>query len=119
MWARAITLTRQNQIPGAIGTTLALIPLYDLFNHALGGMETCFDVETQCSETTTREIVRPGDQMFIMYGQRPNQDLLLFSGFVDPNMVDFDVVKIHVSLNVNDIHYERRVMACEKAGLKR
>lgn len=39
-WARAVTLTRQNEIKVQIGDTvenhLSLIPLYDMFNHSAG-----------------------------------------------------------------------------------
>ena len=89
-WALAATITRQNEVPlsafgQAAGACLALIPVWDMCNHApAGGTETALvqaggDAALECAALRAHGV---GDEVRIFYGPRPSSELLLYSGFV-------------------------------------
>ncbi|RHZ41685.1 hypothetical protein DYB31_008644 [Aphanomyces astaci] len=79
-WALSVALTRQNNVPTPDDpSALALIPGWDMCNHAIGDMTTYSDsVSIHCDAMTS---FAPGDEITICYGPRPNADLLVYSGF--------------------------------------
>lgn len=88
-WALATAITRQNEVPAALGaTTLALIPLWDMCNHH-PSKET--DTRFVAAESTSAggalecralKPIAEGAPVHIFYGERPSSELLLYSGFV-------------------------------------
>ncbi len=125
-WAMAAVITRQNRVPvpqtdgaasGAFAATsaavameqqpqtLALIPIWDMCNHAEGKSVTYFENEiadgsaggggsgaagaTSASRGTlvcrATVAVPAGEEVCIFYGPRPNAELLCYSGFVYPS----------------------------------
>ena len=120
-WARAITLTRQNPLPRVDGETthyaLCLIPFYDMFNHQPGHVSTMFDPVTQTAQVAAFRDFEPGSQVFITYGNRSNQDLYLFSGFVDKTFILYDGIRIPVSISSQDALAEKRIALLTQAGL--
>ncbi|CAK4451905.1 unnamed protein product [Aphanomyces euteiches] len=79
-WALAVVLTRQNNVPQPDNPhALALIPGWDMCNHAAGKMTTYSDgsaIVCDAMQSFTR-----GDEITICYGPRHNADLLVYSGF--------------------------------------
>ena len=108
-WAISVIMTRQNQIEDmkrSLGGKLALVPLWDMCNHEEGSfqkMTTSFvteraddgEKEVGFVECRAMRDYRSGENITIFYGNRPNEELLLFSGFVSQNNV-FDSVKIPI-----------------------
>jgi protein-histidine N-methyltransferase len=99
-WAFATVVTRQNRIyyrpttaAAAAGDStveqlqdaLALIPVYDMCNHAEGPMTTAFDSDERCLVMTAMQDFAAGAEVTMFYGKRPNRELLLYSGFVVPD----------------------------------
>eukprot|EP00753_Platysulcus_tardus_P014087 PLAT4031.1.p1 GENE.PLAT4031.1~~PLAT4031.1.p1 ORF type:complete len:523 (-),score=203.98 PLAT4031.1:34-1602(-) len=82
-WAMSAAMTRQNRVPvkSVNENALALVPLWDMCNHAEGDMTTGYDMETDMLTSSTMTAVEEGEQLTIYYGNRSNADLLLFSGF--------------------------------------
>ena len=103
-WAVSVVMTRQNQIPlsSGKGLDLALIPVWDMCNHADGEITTFFNSESQTTEFQAMQDFKQGDQVFIFYGKRPNSDLLLYSGFVYGSANKYDCIKLKFTLNPND-----------------
>ena len=103
-WAVAIVMTRQNHIPleKGNGLDLVLIPVWDMCNHSDGEITTFFNQETQLTEFHAMRDFRQGEQVYIFYGERPNSELLLYSGFVYGDANKFDRIKLRLALNQND-----------------
>jgi 3-methyladenine DNA glycosylase Tag len=53
-----------------------------------------------------------------MYGQRSNQELFQFSGFVDPEVFQYDCIKIYLAFNESDKLFETKCEMAKQAGLK-
>ncbi|OQR82999.1 zinc phosphodiesterase ELAC protein 1-like [Achlya hypogyna] len=85
LWALSIVLTRQNNVPtDSDPRALALIPGWDLCNHAPGAITTYFDPELGGVVCDAMQRFEAGDQFTIFYGPRPNVELLVYSGFCLP-----------------------------------
>jgi hypothetical protein len=80
--------------------------------------DTSFDSETRYAETISRRKVEIGDEVCIMYGQRSNQELFQFSGFVDPEVFQYDCIKIYLAFNESDKLFETKCEMAKQAGLK-
>lgn len=101
-WAVSAVMTRQNKVP--LGGTafepefgLALIPLWDMINHANGELTSAHDIAKQVTECAAMQPFAQGEQIVMFYGPRPNAELLLHSGFVmEGNPHDFVTVKLGV-----------------------
>ncbi len=98
LWAVSCVMSRQNEVPlSANGkdTTLALIPLWDMSNHANGVIGTDYDLEHQnCICYATRPF-KAGDEFKIFYGPRSNAELFTHQGFVYlPNKADSVKIKL-------------------------
>lgn len=60
----------------------ALIPLWDVANHANGTITTDFNPIDGQIEGATMADVKKGEQIFIYYGNRNNANLLIHNGYV-------------------------------------
>lgn len=60
----------------------ALIPLWDVANHANGIITTDFNPIDGQIEGATMTDVKKGEQIFIYYGNRNNANLLIHNGYV-------------------------------------
>ena len=112
LWARCIAMTRQNQIQivtksGEPRMALCLIPLYDMFNHKAGPITTCFDPKLNRLETLAPRAISPYQQIYIAYGNRSNQHLMCFSGFVDVTNTDNDRIRLWIALPDDKVKHNR------------
>jgi len=143
MWAMAVVSSRQNPVPlGNKAVTLALIPLFDMFNHSSGQVRehrsfysfiiyicspsennktqitSFFDDKERALECLSMRDFKKGEQVYIFYGERPNSELLLFSGFVFPNNA-CDALKLRVSLIEDDeASRQKKQSLLDALGLK-
>mmetsp|Transcript_17006 Transcript_17006/g.52208 ORF Transcript_17006/g.52208 Transcript_17006/m.52208 type:complete len:340 (-) Transcript_17006:195-1214(-) len=120
-WAMGAAVTRQNQVPCGNGAqTLALVPIWDMCNHAPGAVTTCYDVDLKRLEATAMRAFAPGEPVEICYGRRPNLELLLYSGFAlqdnpyNSTVVDLD--QICMSRYPDDPLMRMKRMVIEKFG---
>ena len=126
VWAIGIVMTRQNRIPlegGGGEMALALVPAFDMFNHAPGELsadwvdddvpldEAAAAVAAAAGEGASAAprsdylLLRamcdfaPGDEVHIFYGSRTSADFLVFSGFV-PRANVYDRLEVALPLPV-------------------
>lgn len=124
MWAKAVCLTRQNQIPIKMsenaGPTmvLCLIPFYDMFNHKQKEAATEFDLATQLAITTSVSQIEQGEQMYINYGSRPNQELFMYSGFIDVSEIRNDCIRLPLNVARTDPLGSKRLLVFERLGIQ-
>ncbi|KAI9193041.1 uncharacterized protein BJ171DRAFT_535100 [Polychytrium aggregatum] len=120
-WSVSVVMTRQNPVPSADGTRtcMALIPLFDLANHRPGEITTFHELNTDCTHSLTLSACAKGDQVYMSYGGRSNQDFLLYSGFVDPSERKNDCIKIWCSIGKDegDASNRARKQLLERYGL--
>jgi len=124
-WAICVLMSRQNQVPApalskkqlqkhrervataaATGApppppadrpSIALIPGWDSCNHrGHGAIATFYSPESEASDCHTMEAVPRGNPVYLYYGDRPNQKLMVYAGFVDANHRS-DEMKIELS----------------------
>jgi hypothetical protein len=104
-WARAIALTRQNPIQSlkddVVTTQLALIPYFDLFNHQSGPITSNFDLGSKKACLSNRREAKAGDELFMSYGARSNQELFMFCGFVGEDCTH-DRIRIPMAIPTSD-----------------
>jgi histone-lysine N-methyltransferase SETD3 len=104
-WARSIVLTRQNPIQSLMDDTvilqLALIPYFDLFNHQSGPITSSFDLEVRKATLRNGRDSGVGEELFMSYGTRSNQELFMFCGFVG-NDCTHDRLRIPLMIPKND-----------------
>jgi len=68
--------------------SLALIPVFDLINHEAGGTVTSnFNLESQMLESTAVRDFKKGAEIKMFYGERPNVELFVYSGFIIPDNI--------------------------------
>lgn len=90
-WAVSTVMTRQNSIPrvaaaadgsggGGEEPIPALVPLWDMANHAEGFLASTFNQETDRLESATFKDFQKGEQIFIYYGARNNTNFLVHNG---------------------------------------
>lgn len=105
-WAVCAIMSRQNQIPDSIGSRLvtALIPKWDMCNHANGTITTGYSFQRETSESVAEKDFKKGEQLHIFYGSRPNAHFLLYSGFVYPEN-EHDTIAIQLGVSKNDRLY--------------
>ena len=103
LWAISIVMTRQNPMPLSNSEKygMALIPLLDMFNHKQfqergGNITSFFDASKSYCVIQSPWTFQPGDQIYLDYGSRSNQDLFLFSGFFTED-IEYDKVKVPLS----------------------
>ncbi|KAE8752234.1 hypothetical protein FOCC_FOCC001027, partial [Frankliniella occidentalis] len=111
-WAVSTVMTRQNAVVSADGgdLTQALIPLWDMCNHADGKLSTDFNVALDRSECVAWRAVPAGEQVFIFYGERPNCDRLIHNGFVQPRSA-CDAVRVRLGVaRADPLHAEKAAL---------
>jgi hypothetical protein len=72
--------------PPAVGDGLemAMLPMLDAFNHASNAATSCaYDGERNAFILTTRAPLRRGQQAYLSYGRKSNDELLQLFGFVE------------------------------------
>ncbi|XP_053672432.1 actin-histidine N-methyltransferase-like [Anopheles nili] len=101
IWAVSTVMTRQNKVPvnlaelDGMDYTLALIPFWDMANHAYPGLsptkarhvaETCYNPEREQLECSLPHPVdtQSSEPIFIYYGTRTDAEFLVHNGFVYP-----------------------------------
>lgn len=115
-WAVSVVTTRQNKLPSCCeessccsekNSSLALVPLWDMFNHSIGPMTTQYNSETKTIECVAMKEFKKGEQVTICYGSRPNYELLVHNGFV---MIDnpYDKMRIPLGISSKDPLFEKR-----------
>lgn len=125
-WAVSTVMTRQNLIPIVTSveteksdvpiTKPALIPFWDMANHANGHITTSYNLELKQVESYSLAAYKKGEQIFIYYGNRSNTDLLVHNGFVFQNNQD-ESINIHLSLSTADKLFTERSQLLEKLGI--
>jgi len=116
-WAVSTLTTRQNQVPfvsddGKVEQTLALIPLWDMFNHSPGKMSTHYTMTNGQLECSAMRHFKSGEQVSICYGDRPNFELLIHNGFVlEDHATDF--IRIPLGISNKDRLYEKKAKLLE------
>jgi hypothetical protein len=108
-WAISVVMTRQNSLVSdgsGQSSLLALVPVWDLCNHAPGRQTTSVLLDQESGltqvECTAMKNFSSGDPITIFYGQRSNIDLLLYSGFVQPENLH-DLVDVTIPFEGNDM----------------
>ncbi|GAB4816512.1 hypothetical protein N2152v2_003558 [Parachlorella kessleri] len=81
-WAFSMLLTRLIRLPG-LGDTEALVPWADLLNHSCGATTFLnWDAAAEAVVLAADRQYRPGEQVFVSYGQKTSGQLLLSYGFL-------------------------------------
>eukprot|EP00899_Mesostigma_viride_P002612 jgi/Mesvir1/12351/Mv00534-RA.1 len=122
-WAVSVVMSRQNEllipiVPGDAARRLALIPLFDLFNHEAGDVTSTFDASDMTMSVTAKRDFRAGDQVYICYGPRTNVQLLKYSGFV-PRGNPYNAICLPTLVDTGDPLYRNKMatlQALERAG---
>ncbi|CAF4875987.1 unnamed protein product [Pieris macdunnoughi] len=115
-WAVSTVMTRQNHIQLTDFETTAFIPLWDMCNHEQGKISTDFNKEKNRGESYAKRDFKPGEQVFIFYGPRPNEDLFVHNGFVYPNN-DYDYLTLTMGVSSSDPLRGLKMSLLTKLGL--
>jgi len=89
-------MTRQNKIPlpadmmaklkpGEDECCIALVPGWDMMNHEVGTNTTVYDTTLDALQYNTMHACASGEEVSMCYGSRPNDLLLIYSGFCVEN----------------------------------
>ena len=95
-WSMSVVMTRQNYIPyvdlmtNEVRQSHTLIPIWDMMNHEYGKMTTLFDPELDCLEYKAMRSFEEGSEVTMHYGNRSNEQLLIYSGFVSDSANSYD-----------------------------
>lgn len=83
-WALAVVMSRQNNLPSLLSEDmcLALVPLYDMHNHAPGPITSSFSWADECCSMAAMRSFEPGQEVTMSYGHRPLRELVMYQGFV-------------------------------------
>ena len=118
-WAVSTLMTRQNPVPPSNGCTspvLALIPFLDMCNHKEGPVSVDYNGEAKQCECYVAAHTKPGDELHIFYGPRPNTELVIYNGFFyEDNTHDYIKMKFHLSKT--DTQYDIKKSLVAKLGL--
>lgn len=88
-WAMALIMSRQNMYSKEDGSRqFALVPLYDMVNHAPGKVTAYFVPGTNTLELNAMRDFSSGNELFMSYGHRTNTELLVYQGFLADNNSD-------------------------------
>jgi hypothetical protein len=79
-WGNALVMSRGFHAPGTLDHHIALIPLVEMFNHALGDTTWTYDPLDGFVVRTVREIAI-GDEVHFTYGVRSDTHLVVYFGF--------------------------------------
>jgi hypothetical protein len=103
-WAMGVVLTRQNEVVvGEAGRgALALIPGWDMCNHEAGErIGTFSDPAKRVVVCHAKRAFAVDEEVAMFYGPRTNEQLLMYSGFVDDANA-WDRTTIQLALNASD-----------------
>jgi hypothetical protein len=103
-WALEVLMSRQNVLPllGEGSQLVALVPLWDLINHAgVGAMTTAWDPATGCVVHRAMRGTPAGGELRMCYGMRSNVELLLYAGFLHREN-PFSTVRLELPLAAAD-----------------
>ncbi|EQC41268.1 hypothetical protein SDRG_01243 [Saprolegnia diclina VS20] len=115
LWATSVVLTRQNNVPTPTDPrALALIPGWDLCNHAPGSITTYYESAQHGVVCDAMASFSTGEQLTIFYGPRPNAELLVYSGFCLA-VNAYDTLRLRLSAH-NDALWKVRAMVLAKLG---
>ncbi|KAJ3397560.1 Histone-lysine N-methyltransferase setd3 [Lobulomyces angularis] len=110
LYCIGIIMTRQNHVSTeSYGDILALIPFYDMFNHQDGEISTEYINLSESSETYSNKDYPKDNQVYITYGNRSNQDLLIYSGFCSEKENFNDTFKFQLGLAKGDKLYNEKL----------
>lgn len=84
-WGCAAVKSRGFHAPGSVEHRIALIPVVDLFDHALGDTTWTFDPTDGNFVLATERAFAAGDPVHFTYGDHGNTQLLVHYGFTEPN----------------------------------
>lgn len=91
---------------------IALIPFWDMCNHANGFISTDYNTDQHRSECYSMHEAQPGQQLKIFYGPRNNSEFFIHNGFVfEGNKNDCIPIKLGVSKNDPLFSMKAEVMA--------
>jgi hypothetical protein len=83
-----------------------IAPLFDMMNHAdASDVSHAMDSDGNISVFNGSKAIQPGQQIFLNYGNFPNEKFLLVYGFVTKRN-PFDVVQIYAPLSPSDPLYQ-------------
>jgi hypothetical protein len=91
MWASAIVLSRQNELPDGVPV---LIPCWDMCNDKGNGAESYFVQENGNIVAETRTDIKSGQEIFINYGDRPCSRLLALQGYFNKEHITEMVIQV-------------------------
>lgn len=110
-------MSRQNRIPRSErASMMALVPGWDMCNHKHGQLATSYNLETGCLIAHVMSDTSVGDQVYIHYGERSNNDLFVYSGFVDPENT-LACLSFTFDITPNDPIYGMRKLFLSKIGV--
>ncbi|KAJ3126942.1 hypothetical protein HK098_006982 [Nowakowskiella sp. JEL0407] len=138
-WSVCVVMTRQNPLPiispnvaenaddselnpvRRPTSELALIPLYDMFNHTPthGEVSTFYNPESSVSETYAPADFAAASEILVTYGKRGNSDLFLYSGFVDVDWLQYDRFTFRLSIPDVIVKEGKELSPIEKLNIKR
>jgi len=113
-WAIGVVMSRQNGIPTGHYSQCALIPFWDFANHTGNGKITSF-YEGKGITASALKNYKPGEQVFIYYGNRDNTNLLLYSGFSMKTNLN-DTCLFSLQLEADEMRHDK-VHILEERGL--
>lgn len=122
-WAISVVMTRQNALPSSANAlggpqTLALVPIWDMCNHAPGPHTTGVILDPATNEASVEccamRSFSPGEAITIFYGARPNSELLLFSGFIQQNNAHDTL-----SVSIPFVGEDRRALVAKSVLMRR
>lgn len=121
-WVVSVIMTRQNALPAPgsasnVPPRMALVPFWDLFNHAHGSPSTSVVLRTGTVSIECRAMrnFNAGEPVTMFYGPRPNVQFALYSGFVYPNN-PHDESSITINPVVDSLLIQLKIRCLEKKG---
>lgn len=120
VWAISVVMTRQNALPIGNPPPLALVPVWDMCNHAYGAHTTSVVMSPDGGDVNVQyramKAFESGEAITIFYGPRPNHQLLQFSGFVqEDNPYDEVPLTVRIGCCVELAPFKARLIG--KAGM--
>lgn len=116
-WAISCVVSRQNPLPSPVDpskTTLALIPIFEMLNHQPKSCSPSYLANEKCAIIETTCDYEKDDEIFMVYGRRPNRELLIYSGFV---MKDNQYNNVIIRLKLNDALARIRMLVLKRENI--
>ena len=117
-WAVSCVVSRQNPLPsnalGPTTNTLALIPIFEMLNHKPGSSTASYVASDKMAIIESSCEYEKDEEIFMVYGNRPNRELLIYSGFV---LNDNEFNNVIVRLKLNDALAKIRAMVLKRENI--